>query len=123
MGRCYRVVTILYSTKRNWGFGIFHCPKFLGIKTRRFGNWICFHPQVKRGETHTYFCPLEIANINHWTTPVRLAELFNSGVWIYCKVILSQKLFEIVNLDLNLLIYEQILHHKNYQLNDTKYNF
>jgi hypothetical protein len=27
---------------------LFHCPVFQ--KTRHFGNWICFHPQVKVGE-------------------------------------------------------------------------
>jgi hypothetical protein len=28
----------------------FHRPVFLGAETRRFGNWICFRPQVKGGE-------------------------------------------------------------------------
>jgi hypothetical protein len=35
-------------------------------KTRRFGNWICFHHQVKVGEkTPTQLGPLERANLNH----------------------------------------------------------
>jgi hypothetical protein len=39
-------------------------------KTRRFGNWICFRPQMKVGEkTPTQLGPLEIANLNHWTNP------------------------------------------------------
>jgi hypothetical protein len=29
----------------------FHRPVFLGVETRRFGNWICFHPQVKNIRT------------------------------------------------------------------------
>jgi hypothetical protein len=39
----------------------FHRPVFQ--KTWRFGNWICFHPQVKVGEkTPTQLGPLERAN-------------------------------------------------------------
>jgi hypothetical protein len=34
-------------------------------KTRRFGNWICFRPQVKVGkETSNQLGPLEGANLN-----------------------------------------------------------
>jgi hypothetical protein len=41
----------------------FHRPVFQ--KTRRFGNWICFRPQVKVGEkTPTQLGPLERANLN-----------------------------------------------------------
>jgi hypothetical protein len=31
-------------------FNFFHRPVFLGVETRRFGNSICFLPQVKWGE-------------------------------------------------------------------------
>jgi hypothetical protein len=41
------VVTHNYS-----GFGLI--PVFLGVGTRRFGNWIFFHPQVKGEEEDTY---------------------------------------------------------------------
>jgi hypothetical protein len=34
--------------------------------TQRFGNWICFHSQV-REETPTLLGLLEIANLNRWT--------------------------------------------------------
>jgi hypothetical protein len=38
----------------------------------------CFCPQVKRGEkTPTQLGPLERANLNHGTTPVRFTQLFN----------------------------------------------
>jgi hypothetical protein len=40
-------------------------------KTRRFGNWICFRPQVKGGggeKTPTQLGPLERANLNHWNS-------------------------------------------------------
>jgi hypothetical protein len=41
----------------------FHRPVFL--KTRRFGHWICFRPQVKVGKkTPTQLGPLERANLN-----------------------------------------------------------
>jgi hypothetical protein len=41
-----------------------HCPVFEGT---RFGNWICFRPQVKGGKkTPTLLGPLERANLNHW---------------------------------------------------------
>jgi hypothetical protein len=30
--------------------GFSHRPVFLGVESRRFGKWICFHPQVKRGQ-------------------------------------------------------------------------
>jgi hypothetical protein len=53
-----------------------HPPVF--EETRRFGNSICFRPQVKRGKkTPTRLGPLERANLNHWTNPVRFTQLFN----------------------------------------------
>jgi hypothetical protein len=51
-------------------------------KTRRFGNWICFRPQVKVGEkTPTQLGPLERANLNHFylrteTDPVSETSCF-----------------------------------------------
>jgi hypothetical protein len=45
-------------------------------KTRRFGNWIFFRPQVTGKKTPTRLGPLERANLNHWTTPV--------WVWVLC---------------------------------------
>jgi hypothetical protein len=30
----------------------FHLSVFWGVETRRFGNWICFRPQVKGGRKH-----------------------------------------------------------------------
>jgi hypothetical protein len=37
-------------------------------KTQRFGNWICFRPQMKvREKTPTQLGSLERANLNHWT--------------------------------------------------------
>jgi hypothetical protein len=59
------------KTKNYWVFGL--CPSTGILKTRkqRFGNWICFRPQV-RGDTPALLGTLERANLNHWTTHVRL---------------------------------------------------
>jgi hypothetical protein len=38
---------MVYSTYNYWVLEFFHRPVFLGVETRRFGNWICFRPQVK----------------------------------------------------------------------------
>jgi hypothetical protein len=49
-------------------FYFFHRPVFLGIETRHFGNWICFHSQVKEGgreKTPSQLGALEKANLNH----------------------------------------------------------
>jgi hypothetical protein len=41
---------------------------FNKLNTRRFGDWICLRPQVKRGEeTPILLGPLERANLNLWT--------------------------------------------------------
>jgi hypothetical protein len=38
------------TSYRVTGFSdFFHRPVFLGLETRRFGNWICFRHQVKEG--------------------------------------------------------------------------
>jgi hypothetical protein len=48
-----------------WAFSIVRNSR--EYKTRRFGNWICFRPQVKGEKTPTQLGPLERANLNHWT--------------------------------------------------------
>jgi hypothetical protein len=68
-----RVDTMVYNTQRYWVFGL--CTSsgiFLNNneKTQRFGNWICFSPQV-REDTYSV-CPLERANLNHWTTDITI---------------------------------------------------
>jgi hypothetical protein len=67
---------MVYSTQNFWGFGLFHRPVFLGVETRRFGKWICFHPQEKRDKTFQ-LGPLERAIHNQWTTPVRSTQPYN----------------------------------------------
>jgi hypothetical protein len=70
--RLERILTMMYVVQNSQNFsGLFHLPVFQ--KTRRFGNWICFCPQVKVGEkTPTQLGPLERVNLNHWT---------NTGRW------------------------------------------
>jgi hypothetical protein len=49
-------------------------------KAQRFGNWICFHPQVG-GETPTLLGPLERANLNHCTQQSRCLTPLTWGRW------------------------------------------
>jgi hypothetical protein len=39
-------------------------------KTQRFGNWICFRPQVRGLKTTTLLGPLERANLNQWASVI-----------------------------------------------------
>jgi hypothetical protein len=46
----YRVLTMVYNTQRYWVFGLRPSSGFFlnkNEKTQRFGNWICFRPQVR----------------------------------------------------------------------------
>jgi hypothetical protein len=48
------------------GFWTFSIVRFSReLKTRRFGNWMCFRPQVKGEKTPTQLGPLERDNLNH----------------------------------------------------------
>jgi hypothetical protein len=60
-------------------------------ETRRFGNSICFRPQV-RGKTPTKLGPLERANHNYWKTPVRwLNSCVNlTGIVQWLRLALSE---------------------------------
>jgi hypothetical protein len=60
--RLERILTMVYVVHNSQNFlDFFHRPVFQ--KTRRFGNWICFRPQVKVGEkTPTQLGPLVRAN-------------------------------------------------------------
>jgi hypothetical protein len=58
---------------------VIHHPVF--EETRRFGNWICFRPQVKGGKkTPTQLGPLERANLNHWTNTERWIKSRNPEI-------------------------------------------
>jgi hypothetical protein len=56
---------MVYNTQNCWVFEL--CPLSEFLKKKRFGNWICFRPQV-RWETPAVLGPLERANFNHWKT-------------------------------------------------------
>jgi hypothetical protein len=65
-GLCvYWLVTIY--TQNYWLFGLCLSSGIIKARKQRFGNWICFRPQV-RGETLSLLGPLERANLNHWTS-------------------------------------------------------
>jgi hypothetical protein len=61
---------MVYKTQNYWAFGL--CPLSAILKTRRqrFGNFICFSPELM--ETPIVLDPLERANLNHWTTHIRI---------------------------------------------------
>jgi hypothetical protein len=72
------IVTYPSRTQRECAFELqsFHTKTYpqthrlVYKRTRRFGNWICFRPQVNVGEkTPTPLGPLERANLNHWWSP------------------------------------------------------
>jgi hypothetical protein len=48
---CINISRVLYRIHRIF-LDFFHRPVFQKKKTRRFGNWICFRPQVKVGRRH-----------------------------------------------------------------------
>jgi hypothetical protein len=58
---------MVYSTQNYWVLGLCPSSGILETRKQRFGNWICFRPEVK-GETPTLLGPLERANLSHWIT-------------------------------------------------------
>jgi hypothetical protein len=63
------VLTMVYNTQNYCFFFTFPIVRYSREqKTRRFGNWNCFRPQVKAEKTPTQLGSLERANLNHWTT-------------------------------------------------------
>jgi hypothetical protein len=61
---------MVYTNQNYWVFGLCSSSGIQETRKQRFGNWICFRPQVGR-ETPTLLGAIEKANLNHWTTPVR----------------------------------------------------
>jgi hypothetical protein len=62
----------MYSTLNFWVSGLYPSSG-ISRNTLRFGNWICFRPQVKKvGRVPAQLGPLERANLNHWTTAVKV---------------------------------------------------
>jgi hypothetical protein len=63
---------MVYDIQDYWVFGL--CPSSGILKNRRtrFGNWICFRPQVRGQETPTQLGLLERASLNHCLLPPHL---------------------------------------------------
>jgi hypothetical protein len=60
----YRVLTTVYNTQNYWVFGLFPSSGILeNRKHGRFGNWICFRPQVKGGEDTYSVGPLRMSQL------------------------------------------------------------
>jgi hypothetical protein len=55
---------MVYNAQNYWVFGV--CPSFgkKNYRTKLFGKWICFRPQVK-GETPALLGLLERANLSY----------------------------------------------------------
>jgi hypothetical protein len=58
------------NTQNDWVFGLCPSSGILKIRKQRFGNWICFRPQV-RWATPALLDPLERANLNYGTILIR----------------------------------------------------
>jgi hypothetical protein len=59
---------MVYPTQNYWIFGLCPLSSILkSLRSQRFGNWICFHPQVG-GETPALLDTLERANLNYLAT-------------------------------------------------------
>jgi hypothetical protein len=63
---------ILLRTTEFWSLSIVRSYK--NQRILRFGNWICFRPQVSErgGGPPSLFAPLERTNHNQWTTYVSI---------------------------------------------------
>jgi hypothetical protein len=58
---------MVYDIQDYWIVGLFPSSSILkNRKTQRFGNWICFHPQVRGQEAPTQLGPLQRASLNHF---------------------------------------------------------
>jgi hypothetical protein len=56
---------MVYNTRDYRVFQIYLWSDIL--RTKHFGNWICFYPQVREWETRTVLGLLERANCRHWS--------------------------------------------------------
>jgi hypothetical protein len=66
------------STQKYWVFGLFLPFGVLESRNTTFRKNDLFPSSVEAGEKiSTHFGPLERADLNRWTTPVRFIKLFN----------------------------------------------
>jgi hypothetical protein len=62
-----------------WVFGLFRSSGILENRNRTFRKLDLFRSLGEgEGKTPTQLGPLERANLNHWTTPLRFTQLFNN---------------------------------------------
>jgi hypothetical protein len=55
--RIDRILTMVYNTQNYWGSEQTPPSGFLNTRKLRFGNWICFRPQVMGGRRLHYWVP------------------------------------------------------------------
>jgi hypothetical protein len=66
---------MVYNTQNHWVFGLY--PSSRKLENTMFRKLDPFPSSGEWEETSTQLGPLERANLNHWTTPVRFTQLFN----------------------------------------------
>jgi hypothetical protein len=64
-----RILMMVYSTLGFWTVSFDRNSKYR--RKQRFGNWL-FPFSGEVGKTPTLLGPLERANLNHWTTHIRV---------------------------------------------------
>jgi hypothetical protein len=69
---------MVYNTQNYWIFGLFPSSGILENRKHDVSETGSVSILRSRGETTpTQLDPLERANLNHWTTPIRYTQLFN----------------------------------------------
>jgi hypothetical protein len=68
---------MVYNTQNYWLFGIFPSSGIVGTRKHDFSETGSVSVHMCGGKTLTQLGPLDRANLNHWTTPVRFTQLFN----------------------------------------------
>jgi hypothetical protein len=79
-------------------FSIVHYSK--KYKTRRFGKWICFRPQVWGETPTTQLGPLDRASLNHWTWGRKQIQFPKRRVFYFLKYWTMEKVQKPSNYEL-----------------------
>jgi hypothetical protein len=69
---------MVYNTQIYWVFGLFPSSGILETGKHDVSETGCVSVLRCGGEdTYSQLGPLDRANLNHWTTPVRVTQIFN----------------------------------------------
>jgi hypothetical protein len=77
---------MVYDIQNYWGTGLCPSSEIKEIRSRRFGNFFCFYPQVKRGGR--LLCPIVRANLNHRNQffETSCSSFLNPGRWTNSRI-------------------------------------